>query len=151
MATNRDEDGRFERTSRATRAGQTVRRSPYASAAILGALFGVAGLFAMKKNSGKNWSEFGGDLTNRASEALGGATSKVKEATSSWTGMRRDGIDPDKSQAEIAQEALTLKETGAGSSGGQSMGARGPVAQQDIKAGIATSNQEAKAGAKALS
>ena len=37
------------------------------------------------------------------------------------------------SQSEIAEEALTLKETGR-----KSRGPRGPVAQQDIKAGMAS-------------
>ena len=37
------------------------------------------------------------------------------------------------SQSEIAEEALTLKETGK-----KSKGPRGPLAQQDIKAGMAT-------------
>ena len=54
--------------------------------------------------------------------------------------------EEDRSQEEISQEALTLKETGK-----KSKGPRGPVAQQDIKSGIAESNQEAKAGAKAYS
>ena len=36
-------------------------------------------------------------------------------------------------QEEIAEEALTLKETGR-----KSKGPRGPIAQQDIKAGMAT-------------
>jgi hypothetical protein len=36
-------------------------------------------------------------------------------------------------QSEIAEEALTLKETGK-----KSKGPRGPLAQQDIKAGMAT-------------
>ena len=36
-------------------------------------------------------------------------------------------------QSEIAEEALTLKETGR-----KSKGPRGPLAQQDIKAGLAT-------------
>ncbi|HXG80614.1 MAG TPA: hypothetical protein VNJ05_02320 [Sphingomicrobium sp.] len=38
-----------------------------------------------------------------------------------------------RSQSEIAEEALTLKETGK-----KSRGPRGPIAQQDIKAGMAT-------------
>ena len=36
-------------------------------------------------------------------------------------------------QQEIAEEALTLKETGK-----KSKGPRGPIAQHDIKAGLAT-------------
>ena len=51
-----------------------------------------------------------------------------------------------RSQEDLSAEALTLKETGR-----KSKGPRGPIAQQDIKAGVATSNQEAKAGAKAYS
>lgn len=122
------------------RAGTTMRRSPYASAAALGALAGVASLFWMKRSSGKSWSEFGEDLTNRASERWSEATERLGDM------RHRDGVDPDRSQTEIMEEAMTLKETGA-----HSKGARGPIAQQDIKAGIATSNQEAKAGAKGLS
>jgi hypothetical protein len=38
-----------------------------------------------------------------------------------------------RSQEEISEEALTLKETGR-----KSRGPRGPVAQQDIKAGMAS-------------
>ena len=132
------------------RTGRTMRDRPYASAAIVAGtasiVAGIAGLLAMKRNSGKNWSEFGEDLSTRASEQFSNATTMVKDATSKWGTMHRDGIDPDKSQTEIMEEALTLKETGA-----RSKGPRGPIAQQDIKAGIATSNQEAKAGAKAFS
>ena len=135
----------------AARTGRTIRDRPYASAAIAAGtasiVAGIAGLFAMKRNSGKNWSEFGEDLSTRASEQLSNATTRVKDAASSLGDkLHRDGLDPDKSQTEIMEEALTLKETGA-----KSKGPRGPIAQQDIKAGIATSNQEAKAGAKAFS
>jgi hypothetical protein len=59
--------------------------------------------------------------------------------------LKSERMGGGRSQEEISEEALTLKETG------KSKGARGPIAQQDIKAGIATSNQEAKAGAKAYS
>ena len=140
MATRRDSEGRFARTGLAGRTGESMRKSPYASAAALGALAGVVGLFLMKKNSGKSWSEFGGDLGTRASERWSEATERLSEL------RHRDGVDPDRSQSEILEEAMTLKETGK-----KSKGARGPIAQQDIKAGIATSNQEAKAGAQAYS
>ena len=43
---------------------------------------------------------------------------------------QRMGSNP--TQTEIAEEALTLKETG------KSKGPRGPISQQDIKAGMAT-------------
>lgn len=160
---NRNSRGEFteNRTSRrsnarrddsiASRTGRTMRDRPYASAAIVAGtasiVAGIAGLLAMKKNSGKNWSEFGEDLSTRAGETFSGATERVKEATSGWTDKRhRDGLDGEKSQAQIMEEAMTLKQTGE-----QSTGPRGPIGQQDIKAGIATSNQEAKAGAKAFS
>lgn len=131
-------------TSLAARTGRTMRDRPYASAAIVAGtasiVAGIAGLLSMKRSSGKSWSEFGDDLTTRASE-------RWSEATERFGEMRhRDGVDPERSQSEIMEEAMTLKETGA-----QPKGPRGPIAQQDIKAGIATSNQEAKAGVKAVS
>ncbi|WP_118857302.1 hypothetical protein [Sphingomonas mesophila] len=159
---NRNSKGEFtanrssRRSSRredtiATRTGRTMRDRPVASAAILAGtasiVAGIVGLFAMKNKSGKNWSEFGEDLSNRASETLSSATETVKEATSGLSDkLRRDGVDGEKTQAEIMQEALTLKQTGE-----MSTPPRGPIAEQDIKAGIATSNQEAKAGAQAYS
>ena len=129
----------------AARTGRTMRDRPYASAAIAAGAAsiaaGIVGLFAMKRSSGKNWSEFGEDLSTRASDRFSEAQTKVRDAADRF--RHRDGVDPDKSQTEIMEEALTLKETGR-----KSKGSRGPVAQQDIKAGIATSNQEAKAAAK---
>ena len=130
----------------AARTGRTMRDRPYASAAIAGGaaaiVAGIAGLLSMKRSSGKNWSEFGEDLSTRATDTLSDATSRVKEATSGLgEKLRRDGVDGEKTQAEIMQEALTLKQTGEQP--------RGPVAEQDIRAGIATSNHEAKAGARA--
>ena len=59
---------------------------------------------------------------------------------------QRFGSSSEAAQEDYSEEALTLKETGR-----KSKGARGPVAQPDIKAEIAESNQEAKAGAKAYS
>ena len=144
----------------AARTGRTMRDRPYASAAIAAGaasiVAGIAGLLAMKRSSGKNWSEFGDDLstratdtfsnvTARATDTLSDVTARAKEATSGLgEKLRRDGVDSEKTQAEIMQEALTLKQTGE-----QSTGPRGPIEQQDIKAGIATSNHEAKAGARA--
>jgi len=47
--------------------------------------------------------------------------------------MKAERMAKSRSQEEIAEEALTLKETGK-----KSRGPRGPIAQQDIKAGMAT-------------
>ena len=106
------------------------------AAALIGAL---AGLFWLKR-SGKTIGEVADDVSTRVKDGIAEASAMAKEK-----GWLKDGVD-EKSQSEIAEEALTLKETGS-----KSKGARGPLAQQDIKAGIATSNQEAKAGAKAYS
>ena len=132
----------------AARTGRTIRDRPYASTAIAAGaaslVAGIAGLVMAKRSSGKNWSEFGDDLSTRASDRFSEAKTMVTDAAERL--RHRDGIDPEKSQTEIMEEALTLKETGR-----KSKGARGPLAQQDIKAGIAESNQEAKAGASAYS
>ena len=45
--------------------------------------------------------------------------------------MKSERMSADRSQEEIAEEALTLKETGK-----KSKGPRGPIAQQDIKSGL---------------
>ena len=148
MATSKNKSSRKRNDGLAARTGRTMRDRPYASAAIAAGaasiVAGVAGLLAMKRNSGKNWSEFGEDLSTRASDRFSEAQTKVRDAADRF--RHRDGVDPDKSQTEIMEEAMTLKETGK-----KSRGSRGPIAQQDIKAGIATSNQEAKAGAQAYS
>ena len=118
----RDSEGRFASK------GLTgpLRDNPWTSAAIAA---GAAGIGAFL------WSK-----RNQIGEAIDSGMEKLDELKTERFGSE------EKSQSEIAEEALTLKETGA-----KSKGARGPIAQQDIKAGIAESNQEAKAGAKAYS
>ncbi len=131
----------------AARTGRTVRDRPYASAAIAAGaasiVAGIAGLFALKRSSGKNWSEFGEDLSTRATDTITDAAAKVKDATASFGDkFTGDELHSERSQSEIMEEALTLKQTGEQP--------RGPIAEQDIKAGIATSNHDAKLGAKAF-
>jgi hypothetical protein len=117
----RDSEGKFASK------GMTgpIRDNPWTSAAIAA---GAAGIGAFL------WSK-----RNQLGDALDSGMDRLSEFKSQRMGGGR-------SQEEISEEALTLKETGA-----KSKGPRGPLAQQDIKAGIATSNQEAKAGAKAYS
>ena len=103
-----------------------LRDKPYAAAGVAAGV-AAAGAFLWSKRS-------------QIGEAIDSGMEKLDELKAERFG------DEEKSQTEIAEEALTLKETGA-----KSKGARGPIAQQDIKAGIAESNQEAKAGAKAYS
>ena len=98
-----------------------IRDNPWTSAAIA-----AGGAFLWSKRS-------------QLGEALDSGMDRLSEFKSERMGGGR-------SQEDLSAEALTLKETGR-----KSKGPRGPIAQQDIKAGVATSNQEAKAGAKAYS
>jgi hypothetical protein len=101
-----------------------IRDNPWTSAAIAAGAAGLGAFLWSKRNQlGETWSSGMDRLSEMKSERMGG-----------------------RSQEEISEEALTLKETGS-----KSKGPRGPIAQQDIKSGIAASNQEAKAGAKAYS
>ena len=117
----RDSEGRFASKG----ITGTVRDNPWTSAAIAA---GAAGLGAFL------WSR-----RNQIGDSFSSGMDRLSE-------MKAERMGGERSQAEISEEALTLKETGA-----KSKGPRGPIAQQDIKAGIAESNQEAKAGAKAYS
>jgi hypothetical protein len=102
-----------------------VRDNPWTSAAIAAGAAGIgAFLWSKRSQLGETWSSGMDRLSEMKSERMGGG----------------------RSQEEISEEALTLKETGK-----KSKGPRGPIAQQDFQAGMAGSNQEAKAGAKAYS
>ena len=102
-----------------------LRDNPWTSAAIAAGAAGVGAFL---------WSR-----RNQLGEAFDSGMDRLSEMKSQRMGGNR-------SQSQISEEAMTLKETGK-----KSKGPRGPVAQQDIKAGMAQSNQEAKAGAKAYS
>ena len=102
-----------------------MRERPYATA---GVAAGVAAASAFL------WSK-----RSQIGEAIDSGMEKLDEMKAQRWGEGRD-------QSDIAEEALTLKETGK-----KTKGPRGPLAQQDIKAGIVESNHEAKAGAKAYS
>ncbi|HVL29909.1 MAG TPA: hypothetical protein VM326_04235 [Sphingomicrobium sp.] len=102
-----------------------MKDNPWTSAAIAA---GAAGIGAFL------WSK-----RNQLGEAFDSGMDRLSE-------LKAERMGGGRSQEEFSEEALTLKETGR-----KSKGPRGPLAQQDIKAGIATSNQEAKAGAKAYS
>ena len=104
-----------------------IRDNPWTSAAIAAGAAGVGAFLWSKRNSlGDSFSSGMDRLSELKAERWGGEESR--------------------DQSDIAEEAMTLKETGR-----KSRGPRGPIAQQDIKAGIVESNQEAKAGAKAYS
>ena len=120
--------------SAAARAGKAISDRPVASAAIAtglvsGIAAAVAGFFAFKK-SGKTFSEFSGDIATSVKETASETSERVKDGLAD-AGTKakdrvskiRDGIDErfaadktladGKTQAEIAEEALTLKQTGA--------------------------------------
>jgi len=107
----RDSEGRF------TGGGwmDSVRDRPGASAAVVA---GAAGLAAA---SAFLWTRRG-----QIGEALTTGMDRLSE-------MKAERMRSSPTQEEIAEEALTLKETGR-----KSKGPRGPLAQQDIKAGMAT-------------
>ena len=102
----------------------TVKKRPVASAAIAtGALSAIAatvfGFFAWKK-SGKSFSEFSGDIATSVKDKASETSERVKDGLADATTMAkdqvakfRDGIDGEKSKSEIAEEALSLKETGS--------------------------------------
>ena len=106
---SRDSEGRF--SSRNTLA-DSARERPYAAAAIAGGI-AAAGAFL--------WSRRGqiGELAETGMDRM--------------SEMKSRRMDSTRSQEEISEEALTLKETGQ-----KSKGPRGPMSQQDIKAGMAT-------------
>jgi len=103
----RDSEGRFTSGSFL----DAMRDRPYTTAA---AAAGVAAASAFL------WSK-----RDQISEMASNGMDRLSELKS-----ERMGSHP--SQSEIAEEALTLKETGK-----KSRGPKGPIAQQDIKSGMA--------------
>lgn len=107
-----------------TRAGKAIKTRPVAIAAIAtglvsGIAAAIAGFFAFKK-SGKTFSEFSGDIATSVKETASETSERVKDGlidagtkAKAKVAKIRDGLDGDKTQAQIAEEALTLKKTGA--------------------------------------
>ena len=104
----RDSRGRFDRSYI-----NSARDHPGTTAALAAGIAGVAAAGAFL------WSR-----RTEIGEALNSGMDRLSELKAER--MRRQ-------QSEIAEEALTLKETGK-----KSKGPRGPISQQDIKAGMAT-------------
>jgi hypothetical protein len=108
---SRDSKGRFSGNG----FFDTVRDRPGASAAVVAGAAGLAAAGAFL------WTRRG-----QVRETLSSGMDWLSEMKAERMGSRP-------TQTEIAEEALTLKETGK-----KSKGPRGPLAQQDIKAGMAT-------------
>ena len=92
--------------------GRTIKRRPYTSAAIAtGAVTAVAaavaGLFLVRR-SDKSLGELTDGLTTRVKDGLTDVGEKLRTAT----GRTPKADLGEKSQSEIAEEALSLKETG---------------------------------------
>lgn len=107
----RDSSGRFSGNG----FFDTVRDRPGASAAVVAGAAGLAAAGAFL------WTRRG-----QVRETLSSGMDWLSELKS-----ERMGSGSEQTQSEIAEEALTLKETGK-----KSKGPRGPIAQQDIKAGM---------------
>ena len=83
------------------RTGRTVKQKPYVSAAIAtGAVTAVAAAAA------------GAFFFSRKDKSFGEFTARVKDGFAEASDKIRDRFARDKPQSEIAEEALTLKETG---------------------------------------
>jgi hypothetical protein len=100
------------RRSIGTRAGRAIKDRPATTAAVTtgivaGIAAGIAGFLAFKK-SGKTFGEFSDDVATRVKDGLADAKTRASEMVD----RRKDGIDEPAAQTAIAEEALTLKETG---------------------------------------
>jgi len=100
--------------SLAARTGRTIRDRPYASAAIAtGAVAAVAaaaaGAFFFSRRE-KSIGETTDELTSRVKDGL----EEAKLKGNAWLRKAKDklGYDEEPAQVHIAEEALTLKETG---------------------------------------
>ena len=117
---NRSRSSRSDRNDNvALRAARTVRDRPYASAAIAtGAVTAVAaaaaGAFFFNRRD-KSFKEASDELTARVKEGFSGATDRVKEfaGRGSSSSDSRSASSETRSQSEIAQEAMALKESGS--------------------------------------
>lgn len=107
----RDSKGRFKDAAFFTR----PRENPGATAALAAGIAGVAAAGAFL------WSR-----REQIGDALNSGMDRLSE-------LKAEHMRSEAAQEDYSEEALTLKETGK-----KSRGARGPIAQQDIKAGMAT-------------
>src|SRR4029453_17331938 len=107
----KDSKGRFKDAAFFTR----PRENPGATAALAAGIAGVAAAGAFL------WSR-----RSQIGEAFSSGMDRLSEPKSERMGQRESA------QEDYSEEALTLKETGQ-----KSRGPRGPIAQQEIKSGMA--------------
>jgi len=115
------------------RTGRTLKERPYTSAAIatgavtLAAAVGAAGAFLYSRRD-KSFKDASGELSDRVKDGFASASETVKDGLSSvgetvkdlgqrgsamFRGDSAETGSETRSQQQIAEEALTLKETGA--------------------------------------
>lgn len=134
-------------TSIVARTGRTIKERPYTSAAIatgavtIAAAAAAAGAFLMSRRD-KSFKEASGELTDKVKDGFASASETVKDGLASATGKVKDlgqrgseylkgeqaSSDGSRTQQQIAEEALTLKETGTA-------GSLDDVAMSGIKTG----------------
>ena len=140
--------------SLAARTGKAIAKRPVASAAIgtgvvAGVAAAVAGFLAFKK-SGKSFPEFSSDVADNVKAKASTAKTKIKATASDASEFvkdgiaeakakaedlidrRKDGVDDGRTQTEISEEALTLKETGRKTKGKRPVD---PVIEEQTKVG----------------
>jgi len=104
------------------RAGRSFKERPYTSAAIatgavtVAAAATAAGAFLLSRRD-KSFKEASAELTSRVKDGFASAGASAKGLGQRGTGFfRGDGRDESRNQHDIAEEALTLKETGSAKS-----------------------------------
>lgn len=109
--TSKPKASRPENKSLPARTARTVKERPYTSAAIATGAIAVAAAAAagavLISRRDKSLRETGDDLTTRLKDGFADASDKIKKLV---------GVEESKTQQEIAEEALTLKQTGASAS-----------------------------------
>ena len=121
-------------TSIVARTGRTIKERPYTSAAIatgaVTAVAAAAGAAYLLTRKDKSFKEASNELTTKVKDGLASASETVKDGFATVSGKVKDlgqrgsdylkgnseiasTSDNARTQAEIAEEALTLKQTGA--------------------------------------
>ena len=130
------QSSRKQNDSLAARTGRTMKERPYVSAAIAtGAVTAVAaaaaGAFFFRR-SDKSFGEFTDDLTSKVKDGIEVARERIRETSDGLRTRLGDSEfgDGEKSQEEIAEEALSLKATGK-----KARKPADPVVESQTKAG----------------
>ena len=134
--------GTSESTSFFARTGRTIKQQPYASAAIATGVVAAGAMFFARR--GQSDTENSGTMTTKFKGSFAEARGRIKDLVSSnASSQQSDG----RSQREIAEEALTLKETGGASAASAGSSVSGASPATTGSALDATSTSEIETGA----